>query len=358
MKLARPCVAASIALLLASGCKSPVEAPPASAHARHGLVRAADAEAALRRVELLDGTCETLLAALPGLRPTALELWMLDAAEAARGNEFWARNDAASFEQDGVVVIALAARAERDEPMLVAHELAHVLPGPAWRSLQAPYREGLAEAVGLRFGGKDAARSRCSRLVAAAHAEGGLRLELTFAAAEAQRLPLRPTYEPPPGPGLNIWDNWEPSEQNIARAAVLVDLAVERVGWEDLHALCVVNADRDPARWLDDASLAWWLDDASLQCLAGVRAGGPEWLAALESRLGEDELRYAAEVEARPVAELLVAACRPVFGAVTADEFVARAAPSLGVPGGPSVRLVDVPEARTALVAAWEEREP
>lgn len=288
---------AALAASLAASCLAPP--PPIVVETPFGDVRASSRGKANEVAELLERLAPEVKAVLPGAQDRAIDVWVQDELavylfhkrpESVRGftlldDEFDAKR--IHLQESG------------QSPWYLAHELVHALIGPSWAPLPGILEEGLGDVIAETLNPEYEEHIRSHRLLNASAFTGGLDLEVVYKLPSAEPSSTWPEVARPLhlelGPSLpagtldellrtprsELHKRWADIPESFYGVAwLIVSRAVERIGLEGLHDLCLrATAEGKsivPIEWLetaaamdfetlDSAFLARCFDRAALQ---------------------------------------------------------------------------------------------
>jgi len=335
---------AGVLVALLGGCVAP---PPALVEGRRSRVRAASLEAARDLAVFVDDVVPRLRAGVPGLGERDVTVWVQQRVTGAWGLPRDADVQGLTLRDDARVHLQHDAIAGRRS--VLVHELVHLLRDDVWARLPPGAEEGLAEAVSVRFEPRGRTIKRAIRLFDAATTLGGLVLEVSFdpraGVGSFVMLRVLPTREWPRGVlDERTLAETDPDSDVYALAFLMMDRAVERVGFEGLYALCARAEGRVPV--------------ASLRAAAGLGEHADSWYEAAVAAIEPEHARLFAERTMPMWLEPVISLLDEALGPLDAPAMLALADPRLRVLGldVTPVSLAAVPSTRAVLSEAWERR--
>jgi hypothetical protein len=338
--------AAVLALGLATGCLAPP--PPILVDTPYGSVRARDVDKATEVAELLRRLAPEVKAILPGVQDRSIDVWVQDELAVYR---FHQRPESVR----GFTLLEAEFRAKRihlqesgQSPWYLAHELVHALIGPSWATLPGILEEGLGDVIAERLNPEYEEHIRSHRLLNASAFTGGLDVEVAYRSpgpgssntwdivATHRRLSLGPPIAPGTlaellrTPRSALHERWADIPESFYGIAwLIVSRAVERIGLEGLHDLCL----RAEAHGLALVPVAW------LEAAADVRIEelDAEFLASCFDR---PALQTALFLQPDAFAELLLDILVPqLHGKLDFREIFNRAKPVIRLPNQSEIRI-------------------
>lgn len=354
-RLARALVAlAAPSLAALAGCQA---LPPAHRVVTEvGSVHSDGALAAREMADALEELAPRVAALLPGARPRRVDVWVQEEPHLFRFGRP-AHQEADGFWAQGPGRIHLRAGAD-DPRRTLAHELVHAFLGPEWDALPGTLEEGLCDWISGLAVPTGARRMRAGRLSAAAFCLGGLALRIEVTTPPDPRYPgmelaygatvvLEGILDSPLDPlevfqvraGLSTVRVPAARKKALYGLAYLViGRAVERVGLDGLHALCL----RARAEGRSSVPEEWLLEAADLP-----PGGAAAWGRVIEDELGRADL--AELVEMYP--DFLLSTVRQLLPDPEAFESLSV---RLGSPGSEeALHLVLLPPAPAGVAGVW-----
>ncbi|NOT32256.1 MAG: hypothetical protein HOP15_17560 [Planctomycetes bacterium] len=275
--------------LLSAGCLAPP--PPIVVETPYGAVRAHSAGKAGEVAELLQRLAPEVKALLPGAQDRPIDVWVQDQLAVFMFHE---RPESVR----GFTLLDDEFRAKRihlqeggQSPWYLAHELVHALIGPSWSPLPGILEEGLGDVIAEALNPEYQEHIRSHRLLNASAFTGGLELEIIYRepgegpwrarpiVSQSVRLQLGPPVAPGTlaallgTPRSALHRRWADIPESFYGISwLIVSRAVERIGFEGLHELCL-RATREgrelmPIEWLETAA-ELRLDELDARFLAG-----------------------------------------------------------------------------------------
>lgn len=346
-----------MALLLVAALTSCRTAPPSAVvESPFGLVRASTPSEARVVSRLKDRLVPRLREILPGLRDRRIEVWVQNRIEIVRGSPY----------PDHIAGMAEYERARvylrHGDPELelhLAHELVHVLLDDAWRILPGVLEEGICDLAAALTVGSGGVEHQAKRLIEASAFFGGFDVVVEVKLPEPERrvvvhrmrLSFDKVSEMPVGAILDLGDEdvfkHATSDEGVGLYGLgfVVALAiVDRIGFDGLRNVCMASLNAGHAQVPRDALLH----------AAGLGTDRREFERTIQRYLGPAELPILADLLSDGLAKATVEAARPRYPFKSADDFLLRGDPHVGLPGTtPRFPLSQVEEFRAAVRHHW-----
>jgi hypothetical protein len=302
-----------------------------------GDVRARNAGTASEVAGLLQRLAPEVKAILPDAQDRAIDVWVQDELavylfhkrpESVRGftlldGEFDAKR--IHLQEGG------------QSPWYLAHELVHALIGPSWAPLPGILEEGLGDVIAETLNPEYEEHIRSHRLLNASAFTGGLELSVVYREPGAGPWRSWPVVEQPghlrlgpslaPGtlkellatPRSELHRRWADIPESFYGISwLIVSRAVQRIGLEGLHGLCLraraSGLELVPIAWLEDAA------DIDLSALDG------RFLASCFDRRS---LQTALFLQPEAFAEVLLDTLLPLHGRLGFAEVFRKAKPAI-----------------------------
>lgn len=334
--------AALVSSLLAAGCLAPP--PPIVVETPYGAVRARTSDKASEVADLLERLAPEVKALLPGAQDRAIDVWVQDQLavylfherpESVRGftlleSEFDAKR--IHLQEGG------------QSPWYLAHELVHALIGPSWAPLPGILEEGLGDVIAETLNPEYKGHIRSHRLLNASAFTGGLELEVVYREPGEGSWRTRPLVSTPGrlqlGPPVSaetlatllgtprsdLHRRWADIPESFYGISwLIVSRAVERVGLEGLHGLCLraTQEGRElvPTEWIETAA-DLRLDQLDARFLAEC--------------FDRQAMQTALFLQPEAFAEVLLDSLIPLHGRLSFSDVFRRA--------NPAIRLADASE--------------
>lgn len=342
--------------LLVAACVQP---PQASVMTPYGVVRADTDEQAREVAEMLVDLRPRVKALLPDSVDRSTEVW-LDTT--LRGSELAGDRNVAALTNLSAGRIQLRGDATGiDLDFLLAHELVHALMGDSWDPLPAVMKEGLCDTLAARLVPRSAPLARALRMFAARFAFGDQALDIALTApglggrwgtrvdiaspGVGRRTPMEALTLR--GRGVRLADDTEDEDALYGYGLLIVERAVQRVGLDGLHALCLrareEHEDVVPGEWL-----LW---------AAGLDADPDTWERGLAEAFGAEELAALTGHLAAGLSDAIVSNCRYRYPDFDAQRFREEADLTLGLHGAElEVPLSQLPALEAAVDRTWTAR--
>lgn len=330
---------------LAAGCLAPP--PPIVVETPFGEVRARNAGKASEVAELLQRLAPEVKAILPDAQDRPIDVWVQDQLavylfhkrpESVRGftlleDEFDAKR--IHLQEGG------------QSPWYLAHELVHALISPSWAPLPGILEEGLGDVIAETLNPDYDEHIRAHRLLNASVFTGGLELEIVYrepsegswrswpAAVRPATLELGPRVAPATlrelleTPRSELHRRWADIPESFYGISwLIVSRAVERIGLEGLHDLCL----RAKAQGLGLVPVAW------LESAADLRLDELD-ARFLASCFDQRAMNTALYLQPEAFAAVLLDELLPLQARLGFGDLLRKAQPAFRLPSGRDVRV-------------------
>lgn len=330
---------------LTAGCLAPP--PPIVVDTPFGEVRARNVGKAKEVAELLERLAPEVKAILPDAQDRPIDVWVQDRlavylfhqrADSVRGftlleDEFEAKR--IHLQEGG------------QSPWYLAHELVHALIGPSWAPLPGILEEGLGDVIAETLNPEYEEHIRSHRLLNASVFTGGLALEIVYrepsegswrswpVAKRPATLELGPRITPATlrelleTPRSDLHKRWADIPESFYGISwLIVSRAVERVGLEGLHDLCL----RARAEGLGLVPVAWLESAADLR----LEELDPHFLASCFDRRA---MQTALFLQPDAFAEVLLDELLPLQARLGFVDLLRKVQPAFRLPNESEVRV-------------------
>ncbi|MFG0317248.1 MAG: hypothetical protein ACF8XB_08250 [Planctomycetota bacterium JB042] len=343
-----------LVLLTVSACRT---APPSAVvESPLGIVRADTPSHAREVSRLKDRLVPGLQAIRPGLLHRKVEVWIQDRIELVRGSPYPDHIAGMAEYERGRVYL------RRNDPELelhLAHELVHVLLDDAWRILPGVLEEGVCDLAASLLVEPGGVEHQAKRLIEASAFFGGFDVVVEVKLPEParrivvhrMRLSFDKVSDMSVAEILDLGDeqvfDHATSDEGVGLYGlgfVVVLAIVDRIGFDGLRGVCLRSFREGESQVPRDRLLE----------AAGLTTRRSEFRRTIEKYLGPAELPLLADLLADGLAKATVEAARARHPFRSADEFLVRGDPHVGLPGRAArLRLRDVDAFRAAVRHHW-----
>lgn len=349
---------------LAASCLAPP--PPIVVDTPFGEVRARTADKAGEIAELLQRLAPEVKALLPGSQDRPVDVWVQEQLAVYLFGERPESVRGFTLLQDEFQAKRIHLQEGGQSPWYLAHELVHALIGPSWSPLPGILEEGLGDVVAERLNPEYEEHIRSHRLLNAGAFTGGLEIEVVYRepgegpwrtrplARRLERVVLGPAVAPGTlaalleTPRSDLHQRWADIPESFYGISwLIVSRAVERIGLEGLHALCL-RATREGRELVP---LAWLEEAADLR----VDQLDARFLAACFDRRS---LQNALFLQPEAFAAVLLDSLLPLYGGLSFSGGLERARPSLRLTDASEVQVRSYGPVYRAMRQGWNTLPP
>jgi hypothetical protein len=331
-----------VSTFLATACLAPP--PPIVVETPFGDVRARTESKAGEVADLLQRLAPEVKAILPGVQDREIDVWVQDQLAVFLFHERPESVRGFTLLDDEFQAKRIHLQEGGQSPWYLAHELVHALIGPSWAPLPGILEEGLGDVIAEALNPEYQEHIRSHRLLNASAFTGGLELEIVYREPGEGSWRSRPIVSqrarlalgPPVAPGTlealmrtprsDLHRRWADIPESFYGISwLIVSRAVERIGFDGLHELCL-RATREGLTLVPIE----WLESAADLCMADLDA---QFLAGCFDR---PAMQTALFLQPDAFAEVLIDSLLPLHGRLSFSNLFERTKPA--------IRLADASE--------------